>query len=180
MISLLGVTPGDGRAGVGWFEAVGRAGLPAVLIREPTLDEGTLDAWVAAATACVPYVVVHGKNPYAEEVATRRGVPLHGPGRAGVSAHDVGTVDAALRAGATYVLLSPVWKPGSKPGDRRPPLGLDRFVAIAAGRPVLALGGVTPERYHELRERGFGAAILGPLAGPIDGLSETLSTFLDR
>jgi thiamine monophosphate synthase len=90
---------------------------------------------------------------------------VHGPGGDGVSCHEAAEVDAAFGAGATYALLSPVWRPASKPDDRREPLGPERFLAIARERPVLALGGVTPERHAWLRARGaWGSAVLGGLA----------------
>ena len=49
---------------------------------------------------------------------------------------------------------------------RFPRRGLERFLAVARGRQVYALGGVTPTRHHELAERGgAGSAVLGDLFG---------------
>jgi thiamine-phosphate pyrophosphorylase len=56
-------------------------------------------------------------------------------------------------AGADLYLLSPVFAPGSKPGDTRPtlgPAGYARLRALAAGRPALALGGMNVQRLREL------------------------------
>jgi hypothetical protein len=53
-------------------------------------------------------------------------------------------------------------------------------LSIAGRHPpltVLALGGVTPERWRALRARGAGAAILGPLAGT-DASSDELRASL--
>jgi thiamine monophosphate synthase len=86
------------------------------------------------------------------------------------SAHTEAEVDARLAAGARWVFWSPLHAPTSKPGDTRPPLGEARFLAHAAGRPVLALGGVTPGTLGRLLKAGAaGAAVLGgiPVHGPV-------------
>ena len=64
--------------------------------------------------------------------------------------HDVD--EARLAEGADLALVSPVYAPGSKPGDTRPPLGPEGFQALAAALscPALALGGITPERAAQL------------------------------
>lgn len=60
--------------------------------------------------------------------------------------------EALLARGADLALVSPVYAPGSKPGDTRPPLGSEGFQALAASLPcpALALGGITPERASQL------------------------------
>jgi thiamine-phosphate pyrophosphorylase len=66
--------------------------------------------------------------------------------------------EAQLARGADLALVSPVYAPGSKPGDTRPPLGPEGFQALAASLscPALALGGITPERASQLpRAQGF-------------------------
>jgi len=47
--------------------------------------------------------------------------------------------------GADFALVSPVFAPGSKPGDSRPPLGVAGFTEVAAALPcpAFALGGIT-------------------------------------
>jgi thiamine-phosphate pyrophosphorylase len=98
--------------------------------------------------------------PDGEDVAAWR---LRVPGILTASAHDEATVDRALSAGADLVLLAPVFKPASK-SDPRTPLGLDRYLAISRGRPVLALAGVTSSRADLIRRRGgWGAAVRGAL-----------------
>jgi thiamine-phosphate pyrophosphorylase len=62
-----------------------------------------------------------------------------------VAVHDA---EEARRArGADLALVSPVFSPGSKPGDTRPTLGPEGFRALASALPcpALALGGITPE-----------------------------------
>jgi thiamine-phosphate pyrophosphorylase len=63
-----------------------------------------------------------------------------------VAVHDAD--EARLARGADLALVSPVYAPGSKPGDTRPQLGPEGFQALAASLPcpALALGGMTPER----------------------------------
>jgi thiamine-phosphate pyrophosphorylase len=60
--------------------------------------------------------------------------------------------EAQLVRGADLALVSPVYAPGSKPGDTRPPLGPEGFQALAAALscPALALGGITPARAAQL------------------------------
>jgi thiamine-phosphate pyrophosphorylase len=73
-----------------------------------------------------------------------------------IAVHDAD--EALLAQGADLALVSPVYAPGSKPGDTRPPLGPEGFQALAAALPcsALALGGVTPERAAGLTgARGF-------------------------
>src|SRR5690606_215169 len=60
----------------------------------------------------------------------------------GMSAHTAADVEAAARAGADYVTLSPIFATASKPGYG-PALGPQAISAAGvAGIPVLALGGV--------------------------------------
>lgn len=75
--------------------------------------------------------------------------------------------DAAALAqaqGATAALVSPVYPPGSKPDDTRPPLGPAglRQLVDAAPCPVLALGGVRADRVPDLLHAGaHGVAGIG-------------------
>jgi thiamine-phosphate pyrophosphorylase len=73
--------------------------------------------------------------------------PLLPAGRmVSVAVHDM--AEARLAQGAELALVSPVFAPGSKPGDTRPPLGPAGFQELMAALPcpALALGGITPER----------------------------------
>ncbi|MBL8530540.1 MAG: thiamine phosphate synthase [Hyphomonadaceae bacterium] len=71
------------------------------------------------------------------------------------AAHGVEGAARAARYGADAVLLSPIFPTRSSAG--RPPLGLFRAsqVARAAGRPVIALGGVNAGNARRLAGRGF-------------------------
>jgi thiamine-phosphate pyrophosphorylase len=81
------------------------------------------------------------------------------------SCHTVAEVRAALAAGVDLVLLSPIWAPGSKPGDVRPTLGPAVFDALRDA-PVLALGGVDASRVPQAAAAGaFGVAAIGAFFG---------------
>jgi thiamine-phosphate pyrophosphorylase len=59
---------------------------------------------------------------------------------------------AAERDGATFVTFSPVYPTASRGGSKLRPQGLDRLseVCRALRIPVLALGGITAGRVHEV------------------------------
>ncbi|MGU3403743.1 thiamine phosphate synthase [Methylobacterium brachiatum] len=82
----------------------------------------------------------------------------------GVSAHAPVEVEAAALAGANYVTLSPIYPTASKPGYG-PALGPGGIAAACrAGLPVVALGGITPDRIPECRDAGAaGIAVMGGL-----------------
>jgi thiamine-phosphate diphosphorylase len=71
----------------------------------------------------------------------------------GQSVHDWAEAEAAAALGADYLLVGPVYATASHPD--REPLGLARLGRIVGlGLPVIAIGGVTPERVAELRRAG--------------------------
>jgi thiamine-phosphate pyrophosphorylase len=87
----------------------------------------------------------------------------------GYSAHDADEARAAAAAGASCVTLSPIYETGSKPGAA--PRGTDwlRAAASQLSIPVLALGGVTADRVHELCAAGaFGVAAVAALGAAAD------------
>jgi thiamine-phosphate pyrophosphorylase len=114
---------------------------------------------------------VNGRLDVALLVGAHLHLPAHGltpedvrphlpPGRlVSVAVHDAHEARAAR--GADLALVSPVFPPGSKPGDTRPTLGPEGFRALAAllPCPALALGGVTPERVA-LLEGAAGFAVI--------------------
>jgi hypothetical protein len=148
---LLAITPGDGRDLVPWLAELEHTGLEALLWREPNLPSGDNLALLRR----LPMGVVHWR------CGTVSGLRTH---RQEMSSHSVAEA-AGVRA--PYVLLSPIWRPTSKPNDARPTLGLSaiRRALATAQSPVLALGGVTPRRYRQLVELNAGAAVLGDLFG---------------
>ncbi len=95
----------------------------------------------------------------------------------GKSVHDVEEAAAARAAGADYLLVGPVY-PTVTHQDAKP-LGVARLRPIVSlGVPVIAIGGVTPERVLELREAGaYGVAAIRALwdaADPADAARRLL------
>ena len=79
---------------------------------------------------------------------------------------------AATSSGADYLLAGHVYPSASKPGE--PPLGLAGLAAIAAAAPcpVLAIGGITPERVAEAVGAGAaGIAAIGAIAEAEDPMA---------
>jgi thiamine-phosphate diphosphorylase len=88
-------------------------------------------------------------------------------GDACIVGRSVHSVEAALRAeqeGADYVQAGAVYETRSHPG--RPPSGIElvRAVAEAVRVPIVAVGGITPERVAEVIEAGAdGIAVIGAI-----------------
>jgi thiamine-phosphate pyrophosphorylase len=101
--------------------------------------------------------------------------------RVGVSTHTAEEARAAGEAGADFVVFGPVFAPLSKPGFLAPQgtEGLARAVAATA-IPVLALGGVTPDRAGVCKTAGArGLACISALMRAEDPEVET-AAFLAR
>ena len=98
----------------------------------------------------------------------------------GVSTHAPEEIDAGC--GASYAHLAPLFAPLSKTASR-PPLGLAALArASARGLPVLAQGGVTPERIREILAAGAaGVAVTGSVLASDDpaGVVRALRKALD-
>jgi len=90
-----------------------------------------------------------------------------GPGRwVGVSTHDLDEAAAALRDGADYLGVGPIYDTTSKVGAL-PARGLALLAAVRrlTDRPLVAIGGITPETAAEVRAAGADAvAMIGALA----------------
>lgn len=140
-----------------WVERQVDAELTAavLLLRVDGATEREIASWIATLRGQGFGVIVHARCAGAEEQSGGLGVHLPAnasaaawrprvPGLLGQSVHSLDEALDAAAAGADYVLLSPVFTPGSKPGDIRRTLGLDglRAVCAAISVPVVALGGV--------------------------------------
>jgi len=88
----------------------------------------------------------------------------------GQSCHSKGEAVRAEQNGVDYLTLSPIFMTQSKP-DTRKPLGLATLQEIAAllPLPVIALGGMTPERAKACLDSGAaGIAVMGDLMRATD------------
>jgi len=84
----------------------------------------------------------------------------------GLSLHS--TAEAVdLAEAVDYAHLAPIWNPRSKPASR-PPLGLEHLAkACGCGVPILAQGGLDPDRARQAVAAGAaGIAVSGALARP--------------
>lgn len=167
--------------------AAARAGVSLVQVRERDLDGGALarlvERCVAAVRGTGTRVLVNDRVDVAL-AAGAAGVHLRSDSleasrvRAiaprgflvGRSVHDVA---AAASAGAVdYLLFGTVFDTSSKPGRRASGTEALALVAAATGTPVLAVGGITPDRMREVARAGAaGAAAIGLFAEtPLEAL----------
>lgn len=81
----------------------------------------------------------------------------------GRSVHSRAEAEAAAAEGADFLLLGSVYPTPSHP--ERPPVGLELLRACCAlGLPVIAIGGITPERAPEVKAAGaWGVAAIRAL-----------------
>ena len=83
------------------------------------------------------------------DVATSEARKLIGKRLVGRSIHSLDVAAAAENEGADYVIYGPVWASASHPGVA--PVGIDALAEVVRSVriPVLAIGGVTPDRVAE-------------------------------
>ena len=162
------------------------AGMRMLVMREPNLSCIAHEQLLYRVSRELPELLVieHWKCPAVQTFASRNIVDpsrfFHLPAafprafkgvakrhRFGVSCHDAAEISRAAQAGARYVTLSPIWSPTSKPDDRRPPLGVDRYFDQLCddGLPVFALGGVSASRLSEIAHPHLHIAAIGHMFG---------------
>jgi thiamine-phosphate pyrophosphorylase len=78
----------------------------------------------------------------------------------GISTHNRGQVLAAVAGGADYLGFGPVYATGTKenPDPVQGVNGLRDAVAMSAGVPIIAIGGITAARCEEVAETGAAGA----------------------
>ena len=85
----------------------------------------------------------------------------------GCSVHDVAELERALAGGADYVIASPVYPVRKSGRMSSPPLGLVGLSDLVrrSSVPVLALGGIKPDKVAAVRDCGVqGIAVLSGIA----------------
>ncbi len=106
-------------------------------------------------------------------------------GDACIVGRSVHSVEAALRAeqeGADYVQVGAVYETRSHPGQTPAGIELVRAVAEAVRVPIVAVGGITPERVAEVIEAGAdGIAVISAILDADDpqAAARALQTALD-
>lgn len=155
-------------------------GVPAVQLRDKTVDDRTRFAWIQSLRAGSDRLLVNSRADLAAlgELAgvhrAQHALPVPvlrsvmGEGLVGVSTHSLREARRAEARGADYVTFGPVFPTPGKTRSRPGLAGLERV----CGRleiPVLALGGVGPARVPACLEAGArGAAGIRALFGPPD------------
>lgn len=157
---------------------ISAAGADLIQIREPGLDrlpEELLARAIQSVIQSSTRIVINSNIELARKLQVGVHLPERGPSIAaargalgtealvGRSVHS--PESAAASVGASYLIAGHVFETGSKAG--RVPLGLDRFAEIVrhAPAPVLAIGGITPERVADVLANGAaGVAVMNPLS----------------
>ena len=173
------------------------AGLPAVQVREKDLGAADLAVLcrrlLEPARAVGAMLVVNDRVDVALAVGagavqrTHASLPVDDIRaiagrrlRIGASVHSLqDAVDAELE-GADWVTYGPVYETPSK-RPYGPPHGLVRLAEVARGLriPVIAIGGITPERVKEVREAGArGVATISSILAA-DSPADATRRFLD-
>lgn len=82
----------------------------------------------------------------------------------GISVHDAEKAKEAERKGAAYVMFGPVYAPFSKRGVKGKGLAALQEIVSAVSVPVVAVGGITPDRIEDLRTTGIrGVAVISAI-----------------
>jgi thiamine-phosphate diphosphorylase len=93
----------------------------------------------------------------------------------GRSVHSLEEARAAVEEGADFLVVGSIYETPSHPGRAGVGIGLLRETA-GLGRPVIAIGGITPERVPELKAAGaYGVAAIRALWQADDPAAATLS-----
>ncbi len=98
----------------------------------------------------------------------------------GASVHSAAEASRAERDGADFLVFGPVYDTPSKRAYG-PPQGLTALEGVtrAVSRPVIAVGGLTPERVRDVRAAGAaGVAVIGAIYGAARPADAT-KAFLD-
>ena len=87
----------------------------------------------------------------------------HWQGWIGASVHSASEADAAIAAGADFLMVGNLYETTTHPG--RPGIGLALLSQLSArGIPVIGIGGITGERVAAVRDAGaYGVAAIGAL-----------------
>lgn len=174
------------------------AGAPVIQVRpdDRDTDRAAYDLALHVADLCARYhaiclvndllhvalaVGAHGAHVGADDLPVDVARRILGPDAVlGGTCRDPDAARAAQRAGATYLGVGPAHPSYTKDGLPEP-LGAEgiRAVAEAVDVPVIAIGGITPERVPALLAAGaHGVAVIGAISRTADPARATRA-FLD-
>ena len=150
-------------------------GVERVHLRHPACSEAELsDILSSIAPDFRSRVVLHDCH----QLALRYGCTIHlnrrhpvppddYAGPLSCSCHSLDEVEAAR---VDYCTLSPIFDSISKPGYTAASFDRLRLHSLLVDRNIVALGGITPDRFNDLRDMGFASvALSGYITG--DGVS---------
>ncbi len=143
------------------------------------------------ATACVDFALtlrrlteqhgaLFGVNPYPALAVWSRADALHLPETAayhpapagallGRSVHSVAAAQRAADEGCDYLLVGTIYPTASHPDKPAQGIELLKAVRMASALPLIAIGGVTPERVAECLQAGAcGVAVISGIADAPD------------
>ncbi len=120
-------------------------------------------------------VGAHGVQLGVGDLSTADARIVLGAGWIGRSVHDVAGARAAIDEGADYLLFGSVFDTDSHPGKAGQ--GLDLLAEVVAlGAPVIAIGGVTPERAQSVKDTGaWGVAAIRALWHTTDAYAAAMA-----
>lgn len=151
----------------------------AVQLRAKTLDEGQLEALARTVRARLPrsVLILNGSADVAAGLGYQgvhwpeAALPDHLPPEPrwqSSAVHDVDALHRAEQAGVNAAVFGSVFVPGSKAGTAAGTEAL-RAVCEAARVPVIAIGGITPQRVARCLEAGAtGVAVVSGVLGARD------------
>ena len=176
--------------------ACAAAGLPSVEVREKDLGGGELAALCRRLRAVphAPFLIVNDRVDVALAVGADGVQRTHSSlsvedlkvvadkrVRVGASVHALDEAIAAARAGADWLFFGPVYDTPSK-RQYGAPQGLAALERVTASVdvPVIAIGGITPDRVPDVRRAGAsGVAVISAILFAEDPAAAT-RRFLDR
>ena len=156
---------------------ISAAGVDVIQFREPGLDRLPAELLVRSIRSVVrtsTAIVVNANLELARKLGVGVHLPEAGPtidearallGSGAFLGRSVHSPDSAASSeGASYLIAGHVFETESKKG--RSPMGLDRLAEIvrSSPAPVLAIGGITPDRVSAVMNQGAaGVAVMSPL-----------------
>lgn len=161
---VLAVSPPRPGPWIDELPLLAEAGVDGLLVRIFD-DNSATERAARRARDCLPVVLLRWLGPGSVDLAAALDLGLHLPAHrppqrlrplTSTSCHDLSRLRAAAHTGLPLATLSPIFAPGSKPDDRRPPLGVAPLGDTPPGLRVLALGGMDPDRARAAIQAGAG------------------------